>query len=267
MQELADDAKRARTAATPYGIVWQGARYEGLVTTFLEYLQGFGGRVLADDGRVVVNSPEAVRALTFMRDLIRDGGSPSDVLTWHEEESRFALQNGTAVMMRNWPYAYGLMSDARASRAAGRFSAAPMPAAPGGTPTATLGGSELAINAYSEHPDAAYRLIAFLTAPEQMLERAAVGGYPARPALYDDPRLRTALPIPAAEARAIHDRAAPRPVTPIYSQLSELLQIQLHRALTGQAEPATALAEAAQRMNALVERTRVRELTAKRAAR
>jgi multiple sugar transport system substrate-binding protein len=267
MQELADDAKRARTAATPYGIVWQGARYEGLVTTFLEYLQGFGGRVLAGDGRVVVDSPEAVRALTFMRDLIRDGSSPSDVLTWHEEESRFAFQNGTAVMMRNWPYAYGVMSDARTSRAAGRFGAAAMPAAPGGTPTATLGGSELAINAYSEHPDAAYRLIAFLTAPEQMLERAAVGGYPARPALYDDPRLRTVLPIPAGAARAILDRAAPRPVTPIYSQLSELLQIQLHRALTGQAEPAAALAEAARRMNALVERTRVRELTAKRAAR
>jgi multiple sugar transport system substrate-binding protein len=267
MQELADDAKRARSAATPYGIVWQGARYEGLVTAFLEYLQGFGGRVLADDGRVVVDSPEAVGALAFMRDLIRDGGSPSDVLTWHEEESRFAFQNGTAVMMRNWPYAYGVMSDARTSRAAGRFAAAPMPAAPGGTPTATLGGSELAINAYSEHPDAAYRLIAFLTAPEQMLERAAVGGYPARPALYDDPRLRTALPIPASDARAILDRAAPRPVTPIYSQLSELLQIQLHRALTSQAEPAAALTEAARRMNALVERTRVRELMAKRAAR
>jgi multiple sugar transport system substrate-binding protein len=267
MAELADDAHRARSAGIPYGIVWQGARYEGLVTVFLEYLGGFGGRVLADDGRVIVDSPEAVRALNFMRDLVRDGSSPQDVLTWHEEESRFAFQNGTAVMMRNWPYAYGVMGDARTSRVAGKFAAVPMPAAPGGVPTATLGGSELAINAYTEHPDAAYRLIAFLTAPEQMLERATVGGYPARPALYGDPRLRSALPIPAAEARAILERATPRPVTPIYSQLSELLQIQLHRALTGQAEPAAALTEAAARMNALVERTRVRELTAQKSAR
>ena len=37
----------------------------------------------------------------------------------------------------------------------------------------------------------------------------------------------------------------PRPVTPVYTQLSEILQVQLHRALTRQTEPATALSTAA----------------------
>jgi ABC-type glycerol-3-phosphate transport system substrate-binding protein len=69
----------------------------------------------------------------------------------------------------------------------------------------------------------------------------------------------------AAIARAVLERATPRPVTPIYSQLSDLLQVQLHRALTGQAAPAYALREAASQMNALVERTRVRELAQARA--
>ncbi|HJR64553.1 MAG TPA: extracellular solute-binding protein, partial [Gemmatimonadaceae bacterium] len=105
----------------PFGIVWQGARYEGLVTVFVEYLGAFGGRILDEEGRAVVDSPEAVRALAFMRDqLYRSGVAPREVLTWHEEETRFAFQNGNAVFMRNWPYAAGLLGDSAVSRVAGR---------------------------------------------------------------------------------------------------------------------------------------------------
>ncbi|HEU4631287.1 MAG TPA: ABC transporter substrate-binding protein [Gemmatimonadaceae bacterium] len=257
----------ARTASAPAGppragIVWQGARYEGLITVFLEYLTAFGGRIMTDDARVVVDSPEAARALTTMRDEIGTI-APPEVLTWHEEETRFAFQNGDAALMRNWPYAYALMNDSTQSRVAGRYAVAPIPPAPGGEPAAALGGAQLAVNAHSDVPDAAYAVIAYLTAPAQMLERAEVAGqFPTRRALFDDQRLARALAIPVDQARAVLERTVPRPVTPIYSQLSELLQIQLHRALTRQATPDAALRTAAAQMNALVERTRVRELTA-----
>ena len=182
-----------------------------------------------------------------MRDEIyRTGIVPQAALTWHEEESRFAFQNGETAFMRNWPYAYSLMQDSSASRVAGRYAVAVMPAAPGGRPTATLGGAQLAINAHSDHPEAAWAVIDYLTRPEQMLERArGVGQYPTRPSLYDDPALAQALSIPAAQARDIIEHAVPRPVTPVYTQLSDILQIDLHRALTRQQEPAAALAHAA----------------------
>src|SRR6185436_1118084 len=115
-----------------------------------------------------------------------------------------------------------------------------------GRPTATLGGAQLAINANSAHPKAAYEVIEYLTRPEQMLERArVVGQFPTRPALYYEPELAKALVIPPARARAIIELAIPRPVTPVYTELSEILQIYLHRALTRQLEPAPALASAA----------------------
>jgi multiple sugar transport system substrate-binding protein len=267
IDELAADARRARSKAVPYGIVWQSARYEGLVTSFVEFLGAFGGRILTEDGRVVVDSPEGIHALTFMRDLITSGAAPSDVLTWHEEESRFAFQNGAAAMMRNWPYAVTLLKQPRDSRVAGKFAVAPMPGGTGGAPTATLGGGALAINAFTTHPDAAWKVVEFLTAPEQILDRSRLSGYPPRTALYDDPRLGEILPIPLALARSIVERAVPRPATPIYSQLSELLQIDLHRALSGQVNPDRALHDAARAMTALIERTRVRELVAWRGAR
>jgi len=254
--ELERVATRARTdRGLRYGLVWQGARYEGLVTVFTEYLGAHGGSIL-EGGRVMVSSPAAVQALTLMRDEIyRDGVVPPSVLTWHEEESRFAFQNGEAVFMRNWPYAYALMNDSSASRVAGHYAIAPMPAAPGGRPTAALGGANLAINVNSEHPEAAWAVIDYLTQPQQMIERAkVVGQFPTRPALYGDPALAQALAEPVAQARLVIEHAAPRPVTPVYTQLSDILQIDLHRALTRQLEPAAALAHAAREMQALLDR-------------
>ena len=255
---FADLAPVARAAMgrgrLPYGLVWQGARYEGLVTVFVEHLAGMGGRILDDDGRVVVDSQAAIDALTLMRDAIHTAGIvPAAVLSWQEEQTRFAFQNGRSAMMRNWPYAAALLDDANASAVAGRFAVAPMPGG-AGEPGAALGGAQLAINARSRQPDLAWALIAFLTAPEQMLERAEIAGqFPSRESLYDNPRLNAALAIPAADARRIVRQAVARPVTPVYTQLSGILQVHLHRALTRQTTPESALQAAAREMRDVIE--------------
>jgi multiple sugar transport system substrate-binding protein len=258
LEELAGAAMRARTdAQAGQGFVWQGARYEGLVTVFLEVLGGFGGEILDRNGEVALAREPAVRALRYLTSALREGWSPSAVLTWQEEQTRFSFQNGNAALMRNWPYAHALLADGAESTVAGRFGVAPMPAAASGVgqPTAALGGAQLAVNAHSRHPAVALRLVRFLTEPEQMVQRARVlGQFPSRPDLYDDPRLRTALAIDPAQARTIIERARPRPVTPVYSELSGILQIWLHRALSGQEEPERALARAAEEMTRLLER-------------
>ena len=59
--------------------------------------------------------------------IYQDAIVPQSALTWHEEESRFAFQNGETAFMRNWPYAYPLMEDSSASRVAGRYRVAVMP--------------------------------------------------------------------------------------------------------------------------------------------
>jgi multiple sugar transport system substrate-binding protein len=262
-RDLGDLIQLARRAqderAVPFGFVWQGARYEGLVTVFLEHLGAFGGSILDDQGRVAVDSEAAEKALTYMRDAIyADGVVPPAVLTWQEEQTRFAFQTGQAVFMRNWPYAYELLQDRSQSSVAGRFAVTSMPAGPGGRPTAALGGSALAVNAYSDQPAAAYELIDYLLQPEQMIERARIAGqYPTRPALYSTRALADALTVPPADALKVIERAATRPVTPVYSQLSEMLQISLHRALTRQQEPRQALHEAATAMRALLAKAKL----------
>jgi multiple sugar transport system substrate-binding protein len=225
-------AQAARRGGLPYAFVWQGARYEGLVTVFLEFLGGHGGRILDERGAVRVDSEAAVRALSVMKQSIDDGQGP---------------------------YAYPLMERGADSKVAGRFAVAPMPAAPSGEPTAALGGSLLAINARSEHPEAAWAVIEYLTRPAQMLDRAVqVGQYPPRRSLYQEgSALQGRLAIPLAAIRQVIERARARPVTPIYSELSGLLQVRLHEALSGQRDPTTALSLAAREMRELLARKRL----------
>jgi multiple sugar transport system substrate-binding protein len=139
---------------------------------------------------------------------------------------------------------------------ADRFAVAPFPAGDGGRPTAALGGAQLAVNARSAHPALAWALVRFLTAPEQMLERAQLAAQlPSRRSLYGTRALADALPMPVEQIRGLLDAATPRPVTPVYSELSEILQVRLHRALSGQQTPAEALRDAAREIRTLLART------------
>jgi len=257
---LEELSRQSAAAAPEYGFVWQGARYEGLVTVFLEILTGHGGRIMAPDGSVEVDSPEGRTALVWLRDRIGpNGDTPRDVLAWREEEVRFAFQNGRALFMRNWPYALPLV-DGEGSRVAGRVGVAPVPGTRPDRGAAALGGSQLAINAESANPEGSFRLISYLTHPERMLERArATGQLPPRRDLYDDPRLQAHLPAPAERMREIVEAAVPRPPTPAWTQLSEILQIHLHRALAGQTDPDAALASAAREMEAVLARMGLHE--------
>jgi multiple sugar transport system substrate-binding protein len=257
LDELSANARRSvESGATRFGLVWQGARYEGLVTVFVEHLGAFGGAILDERGNVTVDEPAAIRALTFMRDAVGAGGFvPNSALTWQEEQVRFAFQNGESPFMRNWPYAWALIQDPARSRVANRVAVGPFPAASGGRPTAALGGGQLAVNAFSNQPRLAWELVDFLTAPDQMLERARVAAQlPARRSMYDTRSLADALTMPVAGLREALDSATPRPVTPVYSELSEILQVRLHRALTRQEEPSAALHAAALEIRALLKR-------------
>jgi multiple sugar transport system substrate-binding protein len=255
--ELRQEALRVRDSTSArFGLIWQGARYEGLVTVFLEHLAAFGGGILDTRGRVIVDDPVAIRALMFMANAVNaDRIVPSSALTWQEEQVRFAFQNGEAAFMRNWPYAWPLLQDESRSRVARRFAVAPFPAAEGGHPAAALGGAQLAVNARSAHPALASELVTFLAAPDQMIERARLTAQlPPRRSLYENMELAEALPIPLEQIRPILAAAVPRPATPVYSELSETLQVWIHRALTGQQPPAVALQEAAREMRALLAR-------------
>jgi multiple sugar transport system substrate-binding protein len=228
-----------KEAGANNGIVYQGARYEGLTVNFLELLYSGGGSVLSEDGQTVeVDSPEGEAALTFMADGVKNGDAPKAVTTYMEEESRRAFENGNATFMRNWPYAYALGKE---SKIADNFDVGTFPGFGGGEPAGVLGGINLAISAYSKNPEGAAAFIDFATGPEvqkaNFLESASP---PATAAPYDDPQVQKEYAF-ASDLKAAVEQGQARPVSPVYPQITEAIYNNVHDALQGNAQPQAAL--------------------------
>lgn len=252
--ELVEMAKKISQAEGIIGFVWQGARYEGLVCNFLEYLWSFGGEVIDEKGKAVIDSSQAVQALQFMVDLIyKHRITPEGVVTYMEEDARRVFQKGEAVFMRNWPYAWALLNSDD-SPVKGKVGVAPLPLGPGGRRAATLGGWNLGINKFSskEEKEAAKKLIKFLTSYEQQLYKAIHSGQnPTRKAAYDDPKLKEAAPF-MVELLSVFVNALPRPRTANYSELSDVIQKYVHAALTRQMTAEQAIKNIARELNFLL---------------
>ncbi len=239
-----DEFTAACAAATPdegMGFVWQGARYEGLICNFLEFLWGRGGSLDRDH---LVSSPdraasEIAGTIDFMRSLTETGVSPASVLTYKEEDSRRIYTEGQALFLRNWPYVWSF-AEGEESKVAGTVGIAPLPHAAGETSYSTIGGWNIALSAYSEHPDEALEFISFITGTHSLKKRAIEGGYlPTRIATYADEDVLTANPYYASFFEVFKNTKS-RPRSPHYPQLSDVVQDKVHRALSGEIDSETA---------------------------
>src|SRR5438270_2077233 len=244
---------KSNASKTRYGYVWQGSQYEGLVCDFVEVLAGYGGTVLdpSNSKKVTINSPQGVQALTEMVSWVGTI-SPISVTTLTEEPTRQAFQNGDAIFMRNWPYAYSL-GNAAGSKVAGKFDIHSIPY--GGSNTvghSCIGGWNMAINAFSKNPDASWSFIKYMLGTDAQKLLAIKGSFtPALKSVYDDADVKAKQPL-FTKLAPILQNALPRPVSPVYPDLSNIIQTHVHQALTKAATPTDALTALQTQLQALV---------------
>jgi multiple sugar transport system substrate-binding protein len=227
-------------AGLKYGFVFQGAAYEGGVCDGMEFIWTHGGEVLDPDDptRVLVDSPEAIAGLATERSMITEGISPEGVTVYKEDESAGAFLNGDAVFLRNWPYVYALVGTSEYPKLdPEQVGVSELPSADGEPGNGTVGDQPLYISSTATDPDAAWKFIQFLSAPEQQKIRAVEGAYlPTRTALYSDQEIQEKVPVVVLAQEALqHTR--PRPVSPYYSDMSLEMAEQFNASLSGDISP------------------------------
>lgn len=248
--ELERDAK---TIAPKYGLegyAGQFLPYEGLTVNAAEAVYSAGGTILGDEGdRVTVNSAAAREGIGFLARGVREGWIPKSALSYKEEESKQAFQDGRLLFLRNWSYAYAVAS-APGSPVAGKIGAVRLPG-PDGPGTSVLGGSDLAVNTHARHPDSAARLIAYLTSEAVQRQVLTLGALPpVRADLYEDPDLVKRFPyLPTLRSSVL--TAVPRPKSPRYDQVSLVVQAVVHDAMTGHDTPRAAVGRLARELAAI----------------
>jgi multiple sugar transport system substrate-binding protein len=214
------------------GFSGQFKQYEGLICNMMEYIVSNNGS-LWDAKRLVstVDQPAAREAVRFVRDKIIGEITNRGVLAYEEPESLALFAQGRAIFHRNWPYAWKISNDPEQSRIAGKVGMMPLPPFPGGRGASTLGGWQLGVSRFSTKPDLAWRFVAFMTSKE-IQKRIALftGRGPTRLALYDDPELSAKIPQIKSLLETFK-QAIPRPITPVYVPLSNVMQRYFSAAL------------------------------------
>jgi multiple sugar transport system substrate-binding protein len=220
--EMIDQAIKNKTA-----IEVQGAQYEGLTVWINSLIAGAGGQIVTEAGDVKVNDT-AKTAAEIESKLGKSSAAPPGMSTNREDQARLGFESGRSDYQLNYSFIYPSAAAispefqknigwARYPRSVKDKESRP-----------PLGGINIAVSAFAPEPDLAFDAAKCLASPEHQGDAAELGGLPpTTESVYNTDQVKKAFPF-ATELRESIDAAAPRPVTPAYSDISLAIQKTYH---------------------------------------
>ena len=203
-------------------------QYEGLTVNTIGFMEGWGGKVLDEDGNVTVDSDEAKAGLQALVDAYEDGTISRESTAATEEETNLTFTEGDSAFAINWPYMHTNAEEAEAT--AGKVEVQPL-VGKDGVGVSTLGGYNNGINVNSENKATARDFIEFVINEENQTSFAEASFPPVLASIYDDESLIEQFPYLPALKESL-ENASPRPVSPFYPAISKAIQDNAYAALT-----------------------------------
>ena len=218
----------------------QGRRSESLTVWLNALIESAGGHIIEenstdpDEIQLGLDSEAGQRAAEVMHDVAVSGAVGPAFSTSSEDTSASQFESEDAGFMVNWPFVW---AQAQTKVKAGTldqsvpddYGWALYPRVDEDTPSAPpLGGINLGVSKISKHVDFAYEATECITSDENQTYYMNTNGNPASSlAVYDDPEVQEVYPM-ADTIRESLAAAAPRPLTPYYSEVTGGLQREYH---------------------------------------
>lgn len=230
--EMITMAQALKKDGKPYEIGFTGKQYEGYVVGFNTILNSYGGALVDKDGKVAIND-KTTKALELLKKFATSGVASASLSNSAEPEVYADMEAGRAAFILNWPYVLSAMRTSAQSNPAVKkilddLAYAPYPAiVKGEKPKVTLGGMNYAISKYSTHPKEAYEAALCMRSPEHQLQTALeAGDPPVAQSVYEDKKFQEAYPMYTDMLEELKV-AVPRPVTPLYQNVSTIVSSTL----------------------------------------
>lgn len=237
-----------------YSSGWK--QYEALTCSAMEFIWGYGGDVLDDSGKVIMDSPEAIKGLQRMHDLTYvDKITDPGINGYKWSDSRVPFYSGNTLFIRDWPTAMAGANDPSTSKVAGKVAMAPIPGGKdASTNYNTLGGWSVGISAFSKNKDAAKTFLKYITGAKAQKTRALLMGLmPTSPSVYDDAEVLQKLPY-FATLKEVAKNSKSRPKTAYYAELSAILQQGFASVLANTTTPEKALQDMKPKIEEIMKR-------------
>jgi multiple sugar transport system substrate-binding protein len=224
--EMLTMAQELKSQGKPYEIGLTAAQYEGYVVNVNNIITAYGGTLVNEDSSAPTVDDRVVQALTLLKRLATSGLTSSSLSNAQEPEVFADLQAGKSAFSLNWPYVLSAMREANPALVED-LGFAPFPSVDGGPPKVTLGGANYGISAYSKHPNESFEAAMCMRNEKNALSAALdAGDVPALGTVFDLPEFKQAYPM-ADVMQAELENAVPRPVSPVYQNISTIVSTTL----------------------------------------
>jgi len=217
----------------------QADRYEGYMVWINALVTSANGKILVNpeagkDVQPAIDSDAGRTAAQVIDELAHSKAADPALSTSKEETGRTAFQGATGGFMLNWSYIYGAEQEAVQSGTLEKsvlddVGWARYPQVSAGMPSKPpLGGINLGISAFSQHPDFAVDAARCITSKDHQKEYMVSAKNPAaRGDVYDDPEVRNVFPM-ADLIRESIDQSGSRPQSPYYTDVSSAVVRSFH---------------------------------------
>lgn len=232
-QTLPELTQVVRALQPSAGYLWQGSRYEGLIANFVEVMEGMGATWIAPTTEQIgLATPQAINAANVLKQLIQQGVSPDEVITYTEKEALQRFVEGQTVFLRGWPYFWAELQQSNLADKVAIAHPFSFSNSPG---KGCRGGWGFGIAKNAAHPDAAWEAIKYFTSEAAQKQFVLASGYlPSRTKLFQDPDIVTQYPQMPDLLGYLKHSSTFRPFIKEYGPASEILQTALSDVLSDQ---------------------------------
>lgn len=191
-----------------------------------------------------INNANGIRALSLVRDLVKSGAMPKEVINWTQGDVMNQFISGNLAMMVNGPWQVPTMRQQAPNL---KWNVVQLPV--GAKPASDLGGENFGV-VKGDKVDEAIAFLKFVASPAEMKSYINDFGYiasrkdVAATQFTDDPIMKVfAAQMASAKPRGPHPR---------WPEISDALSLAMNEAITGVATPEAAAAKAQKTIDAIV---------------
>ena len=238
-----------------YGVAWAGVQAEGMLCDWTYLLHASGSSWKNSDDKWGFNDSNGVKALEMYIDSYKNGIADPASITYDDRNVLNPFMAGDVPFVFNWAFAYPLANDKTQSKIAGDVGIALIPSNSEGITSASVtGGGAFGIASSSKNKEWAWKYLEMMVSKDvQQHSLEAASSMPILKSMYEDQNVMKDYPW-MQEMYPQFQYAVSRPVLIKYSEWSNMMQINLHKALTGQVTAKDALDEMVNQSNSNFER-------------
>jgi len=191
-----------------------------------------------------INNANGIRALSLVRDLVKSGAMPKEVINWTQGDVMNQFISGNLAMMVNGPWQVPTMREQAPNL---KWNVVQLPV--GAKPASDLGGENFGV-VKGDKVDEAIAFLKFVASPAEMKSYINDFGYiasrkdVAATQFTNDPIMKVfAAQMASAKPRGPHPR---------WPEISDALSLAMNESITGVAAPEAAAAKAQKAIDAIV---------------